>query len=250
MITTILIDDEQNNLDNLTILLQKYCPVIEVVAAVRNAKEAREAISNLHPDLIFLDIQMPGENGFDLLQTLGEIHFEIIFATAFDQYGLHAIKFSALDYILKPINISDLTNAVKKAEKRIAEKKQNQQIQNLLQFIQQPQDLTAHKIALPDSRETKFVAVKNIIRCESNNSYTTFFTALNEKITVSKSIKEYEELLTPYGFIRTHQSHLINRAHISSFVKENGGFLIMSDHSQIPISRQKKSYVKSLLSLS
>lgn len=250
MINAILIDDEQNNIDNLNILLQKYCPVIHVVGTATNVQQAKELIYTLHPDLIFLDIQMPVENGFDLLQSINEISFETIFATAFDQYGLHAIKFSALDYILKPINITDLINAVKKAEKRVAEKKQNKHIQNLLHFINQPQDIAEHKIALPDSKETKFVAVKTIVRCESNNSYTTFYTISKDKITVSKSIKEYEELLTPYGFIRTHQSHLINRSHIKTYVKDDGGFLVMTDNSEVPIARQKKALVKELLSLS
>ena len=153
MINAILIDDEQNNIDNLNILLQKYCPVIHVVGTATNVQQAKELIYTLHPDLIFLDIQMPVENGFDLLQSINEISFETIFATAFDQYGLHAIKFSALDYILKPINITDLINAVKKAEKRVAEKKQNKHIQNLLHFINQPQDIAEHKIALPDSKQ-------------------------------------------------------------------------------------------------
>jgi two-component system LytT family response regulator len=193
---------------------------------------------------------MPDKSGFDLLQSIENIGFETIFATAFDQYGLHAIKFSALDYILKPINIADLISAVKKATKRIEEKNNNKHIQNLLQFIKQPQDLLEHKIALPDIKETKFIAVKNIIRCESNNSYTIFFTTDKEKITVSKSIKEYEELLAPYGFIRTHQSHLINRFHVAKFIKEDGGILVMADQSHIPVARQKKSYVKELLHLS
>jgi two-component system LytT family response regulator len=250
MINTILIDDEQNNIDNLAILLKKYCTEINIIATALNIHQAKELIYAHSPDLIFLDIQMPNGNGFDLLQSINNITFETIFATAFDQYGLHAIKFSALDYILKPISISDLVTAVKKATKRIEEKKQNSHIQNLLQFIKQPHDLLEHKIALPGTRETKFINVKNIIRCESSNSYTTFFTIDKEKITVSKSIREYEDLLTPYGFIRTHQSHLINRFHITKFIKEDGGFLIMADLSQIPIARQKKAYVKDVLSLS
>jgi two-component system LytT family response regulator len=249
MISALLIDDEPNNLDNLSILLQQYCPAIAVTGTAMNAAQARLRIATLQPDLVFLDIQMPDESGFALLQSLPEITFEIIFVTAFDQYGINAIKFSALDYLLKPIAIEELTGAVEKAIKRITEKKQNSNIQNLLQLLQSPLTLSEHKIALPDSRETRLVPAKDIIRCQSQNVYTTFFFSNGEKLVVSKAIKEYEELLTPYGFIRSHQSHLVNKRHIKSFIKEDNGYLLMADGFSAPIARQKKEYVKRVLQL-
>lgn len=243
MINALLVDDEVNNWDNLQVLLQQYCPDVCVVGTAINASEARKQIELLQPDLIFLDIQMPGENGFELLQSLPEISFELIFVTAFDQYGINAIKFSALDYLLKPIAIEELIQAVEKAVKRIHEKKQNSNIQNLLHLLQSPLTLTEHKIALPSNRETRLIAVKDIIRCESQNVYTTFFLLNGEKIMVSKAIKEYEKLLAPYGFIRSHQSHLINKRHVKSYLKEDNGYLLMIDGFQVPISRQKKENV-------
>jgi len=248
MIKSVIIDDEQNNIDNLTRLLQKHCPEVTVAATAMNADDGKKIIFEQKPDLIFLDIQMPEKNGFELLRSLSNYSFEIIFVTAFDKYGIQAVKFSAIDYLLKPINIEELKEAINRAITKISQKKQNLQLENLLQLLQNTQLKDEHRIALPTVKETRFAKPQDIIRCESSNNYTSFFFKSGEKLIVSKPIYEYEELLSDYGFIRCHQSHLVNKKFIKSWVKEDGDYLLLEDKSQIPISRQKKDYIKDQLS--
>ena len=247
LITAVIIDDEQNNIDNLEILLHQYCPQITISGKALNAAEGEKIILQNHPDIVFLDIQMPGKNGFELLQSLPTHNFEIIFVTAFDQYGILAVKFSAIDYLLKPINTDELKTAVNKAIYRSAEKKQNKKLENLLEVLEHRQQKDLHRIALTSAKETRFINTRDIVRCESSNNYTTFFIQNGEKILTSKPIFEYEEMLGNYGFIRCHQSHLVNKKYIRSWVKEDGGFLLLEDNSEVPISRQKKDYVKAEL---
>jgi two-component system, LytTR family, response regulator len=247
MINTVIIDDEQNNIDNLSILLQKYCAQVTILATALNADEGEQIILKHKPDLVFLDIQMPSKNGFDLLKSLKSFDFEIIFVTAYDQYGIQAVKFSAIDYLLKPINIDDLKDAVQKAALKSAQKKHNVQLENLIHLIQQKQEKQFHRIALQSTKETRFVEPNKILRCESSNNYTTFFLSDGEKILTSKPIFEYEDMLQDYGFVRCHQSHLVNKAYIKSWIKEEGGYLLMEDKAQIPISRHKKEGLKSIL---
>lgn len=246
-ISAVIIDDEQNNIENLEILLRLHCPQVTVVATAMNANDGAFIIVHHNPDIIFLDIQMPGRNGFEMLQSLKHHNFELIFVTAFDQYGIQAVKFSALDYLLKPIKTDELKNAVNKAIYRSVEKKQNQKLENLLQLLENRQQQNLHRIALASAKETRFIKTTDIIRCESSNNYTTFFITNGEKIMVSKPIFEYEEILSAYGFIRCHQSHLVNKKHIRSLVKDDGGYLVLEDGTQIPVSRLKKEFVKAEL---
>jgi two-component system, LytTR family, response regulator len=249
MIKAVIIDDEQNNIDNLQILLQQYCPQVIVAATAQNATDGKKIILQHQPELVFLDIQMPEKSGFDLLKSLPDYSFEIIFVTAYDKYGIQAVKFSAIDYLLKPIDINELQNAVQKTVKKCAAKQQNLQLENLIQLLRQQNQKQLHRIALQSAKETRFIETDKIIRCESSNNYTTFFLVNNEKIIVSKPIYEYEELLSNYNFIRCHQSHLVNKIFIKSFVKEDGGYLLLDDKTQIPVSKQKKELVKTLLAL-
>lgn len=237
----ILIDDEKNNLDNLEQLLGAHCPAIEIIGTAMNAAEGKKMIVKHQPDLLFLDIQMPGKSGFDLLQELSTYDFEVIFITAFDQYAIQAIKFSAVDYLLKPINPAELQQAVERAVVKNKQKRQNLQLENLIQLLYQKKD--THRIALTTLKETRFIPTADIVRCEASNNYSIFFLTDREKITVSKPIYEYEELLTPYGFIRCHQSHLVNRDHVKSWVKEDGGYLLLTTGDQVPVSRNKKEAV-------
>jgi len=246
MIRAVIIDDEQNNLDNLSRLLEKHCPDIVVAATALTADEGREMILLQKPDLLFLDIQMPGKNGFELLQSLPEHFFGIIFVTAFDQYGIQAVKFAAIDYLLKPIDTLELKTAVSKAISRYSEKKQNLQLDNLLQLLKHQQEKDTHRIALATAKETRLVRTQDIVRCESSNNYTTFFLLSGEKLLVSKPIFEFDELLKDYGFLRCHQSHLVNKKFIKSWVKEDGDFLLLEDASLVPVSRKKKEYIKEL----
>ncbi len=247
MIKTIIIDDEQNNIANLSLILQKHCPQVEVLATALNADDGENIILQHQPDLVFLDIQMPNKNGFDLLKSLKTFTFDVIFVTAYDQYGIQAVKFSALDYLLKPINIEDLKEAVLKATHKSVQRRHNFQLENLINLLQEKNHKQLHRIGLQSTKETRFVEVDKIIRCESSNNYTTFFLQNKEKVLTSKPIFEYEELLKDYGFIRCHQSHLVNKIFIKSWVKEDGGYLVLEDQTQIPISRNKKEGLRQLL---
>ena len=248
MITAIIIDDEIININNLQALLNKHCKIIEVSGTATNAAAARKSIMQLKPDVIFLDIEMPEENGFDLLRSIKDIDFEVVFVTAYDTYGIMAVKFSALDYLLKPINIEELKITVNKIEQSVSNKNQHLRLGNLLHLLDQKQPDEYQKIALPTQKETFLVPVKDIIRCESSNNYTTFFLSNGAEHLISKPMYEYEELLSPYGFIRCHQSHLVNRVHVTSILNEDAGYLIMQyTDKKVPISKQRKSLVKSLL---
>jgi two-component system LytT family response regulator len=240
-IKAILIDDERNNLINLEQLLKAYCPEVEIIATTMDAATGKTAILQYHPDLLFLDIQMPGKNGFDLLRDLPAYDFEVIFVTAFDQYAIQAVRFAAVDYLLKPLNIEELQQAVGRAMARNRNKKKNLQLENLLQLLQVQKE--EHRIALTTLKETRFIRTPEIVRCESSNNYTAFFLASGEKLTASRPIFEYEELLKDYGFIRCHQSHLVNRKFVKSWVKEDGGYLLMDNGHQVPVSRNKKDVV-------
>lgn len=247
MLRALIIDDEPNNIDNLTALLGKHCPDVIMAGSAGQADEGKKLILELGPDLVFLDIQMPGKNGFDLLSSLDSYGFEIIFVTAYDQYGIQAVKFAALDYLLKPVNIEELKKAVQKAVEKSRLKKQNLQLENLIHLLKQQQQKEEHRIALPTARETRFAYPADIVRCESSNNYSFFYFSSGEKLIVSRPIYEYEELLTPYGFIRCHQSHLVNKKYIRSWIKEDGGYLLLSDNTQLPVSRQRKDIIKTEL---
>ena len=247
MMRAIIIDDEKNNLDNLSRLLEQYCPDISVVAVAMNAEEGRDVLLHHRPDLVFLDIQMPGKSGLDLLQELPLPGFDVIFVTAYDQYGIQAVKFAAIDYLLKPIHVQELQEAVRKAVLRNREKKKNGELENLLQLLQRQHDKDEHRIALTTLKETRFLYTRQILRCESNNNYSYFFLEDGEKLLVSKPIYEYEALLKEYGFIRCHQSHLVNKKYVKSWVREDGGFLLLGDGTTVPVSRNKREAVLAAL---
>lgn len=243
-ISAIIVDDEKNNIDNLSILLKDLFPELKIVGEATNADDAEKLILQHKPDIVFLDIQMPGKSGFDLLTSLAEHQFQLIFVTAFDQFGIQAVKFSAIDYLLKPVNAEELRKAVQKAISRSMEKKQNKQLENLLDVLQNQQLKDTHRIALPSAKEIRFIKTNEIIRCESSNNYTTFFILNGESIVTSKPIFEYEEILQGYGFIRCHQTHLVNKRYIKSLVKQDGGYLLLENGDKIPISRLKRESVK------
>jgi two-component system LytT family response regulator len=222
-------------------MITGHCPDVEVVAICNTAGEGRESILAANPDLIFLDIEMPGENGFSLLENLPRINFEVIFVTAYNHYSLKAIKFSALDYILKPIDTNDLVAAVEKAKMKILQKQENLLLRNLLENTRRSN--SCKTIALSSSDKVEFIEVSTIIRCESDSNYTTFFLKNGEKLLVSKTLKEYDELLSPYGFLRVHQSHLINLKEMKSYIKTDGGYIQMKDGSSVSISRQRRETV-------
>ena len=240
-IAAIIVDDERNNCENLKELLGKYCPEVEIVGMSHSAAEGIESILLLKPSLVFLDIQMQGVSGFDLLEQLKPVSFEVIFVTAFDQYAIRAIRFCAIDYLLKPVDILELQSAVSRAANKILQREPNLSLTNLLENRNQEKDDL--KIALPTSERILFVQVSEIIRCLGDNNYTTVYLKNSDSVLVSKTLKEYEELLTDKGFLRVHQSHLINVRYVRSFEKQDGGYLKMTDGASVPISRQRKQQV-------
>lgn len=243
----VLIDDEVNNSENLNLILQKYCPQVQVIGFGKSADEGRELIQKYQPDLIFLDIQMPEENGFDLLRSLSSYSFEVIFVTGYDKYGIQAIRFSAIDYLLKPIDPEELIAAVQRANEKLLQKQQNLQLENLMKLLQHSQQKNDHRIALPSAKETRFVKTAEIIRCEAENNYTVFYLVGGEQIVVSRPMFEYDDLLGDYGFLRCHNSHLVNKAYVKSWIKEDSGYLLLEDGEQVPISRMKRDTVREAL---
>lgn len=242
----VLIDDEISNLENLRTLLEKHCPRVTIIATAQNVSKAVDVIEEYLPDLVFLDIQMGEQTGFDVLKLLPGRNFEVIFVTAYDQYGIQAVKFAALDYLLKPIDIEELMNAVNKAEDKLARQIQTSQLDFLLQQLKKP-ETSISKIALQMQSEIRYVTLSEIIRCEADNTYTHFFLSSDETILVSKSLKEYADLLRPNGFLRTHQSHLVNPMYVKSWLKEDGGILLLMSGEKIPVSKPHKETVKQAL---
>ncbi len=245
MISCLIIDDEENGRGNLSLLVKKHCPQLEIVGMAEGVKRAVELVHQHQPQLLLLDIEMKDGTGFDVLKQCTNMPLEVIFVTAYDQYGLNAIKFSAIDYILKPIDEALLTAAVRKATKQIELKQENIRLHNLVRNTSQS---NAHKrIALPFVDSIEFVEVKNIIRLEAEGSYTRFYTSDNNTLLISGSLKEYDEMLSHHGFIRTHQAHLVNPEFIKSLIKSDGGYLIMLNGDSVPISRLRKAEVVNLL---
>jgi two-component system LytT family response regulator len=242
----ILIDDEINNIENLRQLLKIHCPDITVTGTATHVDNALVLLQQLQPAIVFLDIQMPDKNGFELLKYFPEPNFEVIFVTAHDQYAIQAMRFSAIDYLLKPINALELQQATQRAIAKHQQKTQNKELKNLLSLLTTQSSKDEQRIALNTLRETRFVKTGEIIRCQSSNNYTTFFLK-DEELVVSKPIYEYEEILKDYGFIRCHQSHLVNIRYIKSWKKEYGDFLLLYDGTELPISRGKKDIVREVL---
>jgi len=234
---TIIVDDEAKLRKVLSIKLADFCPNVEVLDSASNATEAYEKILNLNPDLIFLDISMPEESGFDLLNKFEKLSFEVIFVTGYDEYALDALKLSAIDYLLKPVRTSDLVNAVKKAEKRIEEKDMLERYDLLQHNINHLEDKNA-KIAIPGAKSYDFVEVNEIIRCEGWQKYTKIYLSSGVEIVSSYNIGVYKELLNKFNFFTCHKSHLINVSHIKKYLKE--GTVRMVDNSLVPVSRRKK----------
>jgi len=242
----VLVDDEVANLENLKILLNKHCPNIKVVASAANVEEAFTQVNLHHPDLLFLDIQMGKTTGFDLLNQLTEKTFEVVFVTAYDNYGIQAVKFAALDYLLKPVDPEELKAAVEKAEIRFRNKINGEQLNFLLSQIKKSEQ-SSPKIALPQQHEIRYVSVDDIVRCVADNTYTFFFLSNGDKILISKPLKEYSDLLKPQGFVRAHQSHLVNPNFVKSWLKEDGGTLLMDNGDKIPVSKPNREMVKEVL---
>lgn len=239
MIKTLIIEDEQKSRDVLAAIIQKTCPDLSIVGLASNVKEGVGMIKEFHPDLVFLDISMPDGSGFDLLEQVPDQKFELIFATASDQHAIRAIKYSACDYLLKPIDADELKAAVDKVIKKKKAIPNMENLQFLIHHLKRA-DENFQKITLPTGNAYEIVNVKDIVRCEADGSYTNFYLNDKRKLMISAGLKHYEELLPESDFIRVHHHHLINMNHVVRFLKEDGGYAVMSDGSKIEISRRKK----------
>lgn len=239
MIRAVIIEDEAQSRELLTALVTKNCEGVTVVDTASNVEEGIDKIKKVAPDLIFLDISMPDGTGFDLLGKVDGLKFDIIFTTATDKHALKAIKYSALDYLLKPIDVEELKAAVEKVKQKKNTVSGVENLAFLLQNLKQKND-NYSKITLPTGNAYEIVNVPDIIRCEAEGSYTNFFLTGGKKIMVSASMKHYEDLLPENDFIRVHHHHLINMNHVVRFLKTDGGYAIMSDGTQVEISRRKK----------
>lgn len=238
MIKTIIVDDEPYSCEALDALLNRYCPQVQVVSICYSGREALLKIKEQKPQLIFLDIEMPQMNGFELLQNIPEPDFDLIFTTSYDQYAIKAIRFSALDYLLKPVDRNELQAAVHKVTER-NHSSLTQQLELLLHKIHFP---AAHitKVALPTMEGLQMVNADSIISCESDSNYTIMFLKNKQKIVVSRTLKDIEEMLEDHSFLRIHHSYLVNINEINKYIKGEGGYVIMSDGSAVDVSRSKK----------
>ena len=240
MINTIIIEDEKKISDYLGRKLREWMPEIQILDTCAEVAQSIHSIKKLKPDLVLMDIQLQGGNAFDIFKELQNSSFELIFITAFDQYALQAIKLSALDYLLKPIDESELRAALQKATNKIKAKLQNIQLSAFLQNINLARP--DQKITLASSDNVEFISIKSIIRVQGDSNYSQFHIESSPPILIAKTLKEYEGILSPYQFARTHLSHLINPLHIAKYDKSRNAF-VMKDNSVVPLSRVRKKEI-------
>lgn len=241
MIKSVIIDDEPKNLKILTRMLEEFCPEVEITGTASKFAEAIEIIRMEKPDLVFLDIALPGGDAFDLLGKLQPVEFEIIFVTAYDNYTLTAFKYSAVDYLLKPVKIEELQSAVARAIKRKQLRLNNlDQLGSLLNGLFKQQAASVRKIAVPTVNGLFFLPLDEIIRCEASGGYTHIHKLDKKKLIVSRRMSEYEELLPPSQFFRIHNSHIINLDQVVRYHRGRGGVIEMSDGAMLELATRRK----------
>jgi two-component system LytT family response regulator len=243
----LIVEDEELNRNFLKNLLQEFCPNIEVTGAAMNVEEAVSFIKEQAPQIVFMDIELQTATGFDVLQQVQDPQFEVIFTTAYDHYAIRAIKFSAIDYLLKPINFEELQQAVSKAIESLQVKEKDNRLELLLQNVRK-QTGEDFSISLATSDSVEFVPLSQIIRLEAKGPYTTFFMKNGNHLMVCKNLKEYELLLTAHGFFRLHNSYMVNMKEVKKMVKADGGYAVMNDDAMIAISPKKKDEFLNLMS--
>lgn len=240
MIKTIIVDDEKMSRVTLRKLLEMYCPSVEIIAEAENTAEATILTRELKPDLVLLDVAMPGKNGMDFLKEQVEINFEVIFVTAHDKYVLQAIRFAAVDYLQKPVEEKLLVTAVSNAAKRIQQKSTSQHIETFLHNIKQQTGQQPLQLCIPSIKGFQVVELIDIIYCEAENTYTYIHFKDGKKLLASRSLMDYELMLQDSLFFRTHKSYLVNMKHIKEYQKGEGGFVVMSNGKELEVSRRKK----------
>ncbi len=245
--TAILVDDEPRGLSSLQKLLQLNCPGVSILGCCHDADDALRKIRQLRPQLVFLDIAMPGKNGFDLLRELDDITFEIIFVTAHNSYMLQAFRFSAVDYLLKPVEDELLVEAVQRAMKRIADRSDGTQLQAFLHNLRQNGIAKKMKLCVPSLRGIKVVEIPDIIYCEADSNYTNLHLTDGSVLCSSRPIFEYEALLEDSSFLRVHKSFVVNLEHIKEYIRGEGGTIVMTNNHEVEVSRRKKeSFIRKM----
>ena len=242
MIRTLIIDDEKNNRQLIADLLQKHFPHVSVIGEADGVKSGLKSIRELAPELVLLDIRMEDGDAFDLLNQIGNINFKVIFITAYEEYALKAIKFSALDYLLKPVILDELKSAIGKAEKQIL-KDLNIQLSELSNSLQPNR---SKRIVLRTTEKLQLIPVKEIIRCVAERNYCMFFLENGKKIIASCPMKDFEDMLSEQGFFRVHKSHLVNLSFVDSYVKADGGYIVLLDGTELPVAMRKKNQYTSI----
>ncbi|OYU53803.1 MAG: DNA-binding response regulator [Chitinophagaceae bacterium BSSC1] len=237
MLKAVIIDDEPDCVKLLALQLKMYCPKVQVLAECTSSETGLIRIKELQPDIVFLDIEMPVMNGFQLLEKLGNINFSLIFVTAYDQFAVKAFRFNALDYLLKPIDGKDLKVAVEKA---LQQKPNLEQLKLMKQQLNVGEKHYPDKIALPFQNGVIFTEIKNILYCESENNYTRFYVVEGRNYLVSKTLGDIQEVLEERNFLRVHRQFLVNLDHIKKYVRGEGNYLILSNEINIPVARNKK----------
>jgi two-component system LytT family response regulator len=249
MIKAVLIDDDDNLRNGMKSLLFRYAPDIDIVGEADSVETGTELLLQHSPQVVFLDIHLGDGSGFDLLEEVnrkGKLNFQIVFITAHEQYAIKAFRFSALDFLLKPVDPDELEKVIDKI-KNVLDKNDNvAHIDLLLENIRK-KVTNFKRIALSNSDGIHLFDVSDIIRCESEDNYTKFYIKNNKPVLISKTLKEYEDLLTEHGFERIHQSHLINLSFLKSYIKKDGGYVVMADNTHLPISQRKKERLQELL---
>ena len=242
-LTAAIVDDVAQARATLKEDLATYCPNIEIIGEADGVVTGSKLLNKIKPDVVFLDIQLQDGTGFDILEILGDISFQVIFTTASDEFAIKAFKFSAVDYLLKPVDPDELIVAVQKISKVNHSTQENYDL--LLNTVKEQS--APKRMALHTLEKIHVTEIADIVRCESNGNYTTFYFKNGQKLLVTKTLKEYDQMLSEYKFARVHQSHLINAQQIKEFVKVDGGYIVMHDGSKIPVSLRKKSVVMKLL---
>lgn len=239
MYKVVIIDDEIQAIKDLAGLISLYCPDLEVVGRGTSSSSAKEIILRERPDIVFLDIQIDEKSGLQLLEELVEVDFEVIFVTAHEQYAIDALRLSAVDYLLKPVEIDLLVDSVRRVTEKLKSTDLNASLDILIHNLSDT-DKCQKKLVLSTMEMVHLVELKNIIWCKSETNYTKFHLANNEKIIISKTLKEYVDQLNPYGFLRIHRSYLINLNHLVGFDKRDGGSVVMSDGEKLPVAIRKR----------
>ncbi len=235
----VIIDDEPDSRETLRLLLETYCEGVSVEGMAQSALSGIDLIKRIEPDLVFLDISMPGKDGFYVMEQFRDPDFEVIFVTAYDHYAIQAIRLAALDYLLKPVDIVYLRKAIEKAREKMKQKQRLDQLDVLISNLKGGSKPA--KIAIPTAMGFEYVNIRQIVRCEAEGGYTRFHMDDGQNQLVSRNLGEYEELLEPYGFFRIHHSHLINLDHVRSYEKGRGGHVKMTDNHVLEVAQRKKA---------